>query len=121
MKYLFLLIPFLGNAQFMTKYTLTMEPKVVEEALQLKSGDLEEMVTIINFTSTTLEVSNSRMSVTIYPDRTFGKLLTTGRTGAGELVLVQLIYMKSVPGKKMTVLRLSYDKEYLFFPEKPWK
>ncbi len=120
MKYLLFLIPLLGSGQAITKYTYTLTPEVVEGQLQYKASELEESPTIITFHKHSLEISNYKLDITIFTDRTVGNSIATGRTRDGQVALIQLISMKSVTGKKMTVLRLSYDKEYLFFPEKPW-
>lgn len=96
-----------------------MTPEIVDNKVIYKAGELEDLPTIITFTSTTLELSNATIDLTIYVDKNVSKLKTLGRTKDGKLAFIEILYMKNYLGKKMAVLHVSLDKDYLFFPEKP--
>lgn len=117
---LLLLLPVLGMGQHITNYTHVLTPQVEDDRVSYKAQDLLDLPTLIVFKKTTLEISNTLVSETFYVDREIGKYVMIARTASGQLAIIQLLNMKAYNGKKMVVLRLSFDKEYLFFPERPW-
>jgi len=109
-----------GIAQHVTKYQLVLTPEISTSGLSLKSSELDEIPTFVYFTETYIEISNVVVNETIYLDRSLDKRTFIGRTKAGKLAVVTLLYMRNMMGKKMAVLRISLDREYLLFPEKPF-
>jgi len=99
---------------------MVLTPSVENEVLIMKSGEIEEISTFVYFGKGQLEISNTTVNETIYLDRSLNKRMFLGRTKKGDVAVVELIYMRNLEGKKMAVLRISLDREYFLFPDKPY-
>lgn len=117
---LLILLPLTGFSQSVTKYQMVLTPSVENEVLIMKSGEIEEISTFVYFGKGQLEISNTTVNETIYLDRSLNKRMFLGRTKKGDVAVVELIYMRNLEGKKMAVLRISLDREYFLFPDKPY-
>lgn len=118
LKYLLLLLPLTSLGQSMAKYYVTLTP-VVEDFVSYQFDDVKDTPTVIHFTATTFEATNSEFSITVHFEKSISKRQFIGRQKDGSLAYVELLSMKSVSGKNMAVIRLTVDKSYLFFPDEP--
>jgi hypothetical protein len=120
MKILFLiLLPCYGLSQHLAKFRVVLTPEIRNDSVFFNTTGLEEIQTLVFFGKNSVEITNTQLSVVIIPTHFVTKNFIVGRTQDGHFAAAQLLYMKSVNGKKMPVIRLFLDKEYLIFPQKP--